>query len=58
MNTEELYEQVDEILESYNIIYTADDIGELTLPDFFQTVLPISHLKRPRTAQLFLINLP
>ena len=36
MNTEELYEQVDEILESYNIIYTADDIEELTLPDFFQ----------------------
>ena len=38
MNTDELYRQIDGLLEEYDIIYTAEDIGELTLPDLLQGI--------------------
>ncbi|MDE5946534.1 MAG: stage III sporulation protein AE [Oscillospiraceae bacterium] len=38
MNIEEIYSEVDSLLESYDIIYRLNDIGNLTFEDIFQGI--------------------
>jgi len=38
MNKDELYQEIDSLLKEYDIIYSMEDIGELTLPNLFQGI--------------------